>query len=1182
MARALLSSAPEEAHELAEGTLAAFVTAADCASEAGARYCIATALRRLGRAREGIPHLERVLDIVCDLGDTAGIGVVQHDLAMAHEYAGDARTALTLYAQALDHEQAQNNPSGVAAVLSSIGRAHRDLDELDQARTSFEAALELRIETGDRRGEGVTRSGLGGVLRELDEPEMARMHLKRALEIARERKDVRQQAIVLGELGLLLQAEGDIEAALAVLKEAVGCARESGDLPELAHKLSEFAAVLSGSGRPAEAVAALEEAIPLLEAVGQPIAAARRRLDAERPLVALGRRRRALELCEQARELFARLGRSEEQAVATLRCGELRRELGQPREAVAYAREAIGQLSRSKAPISLAGPHLQLGLALEIAGRPEEALEVLEHAAALGNGDDPVVEAQIATTLGRSLRLLGRLTEAKKASERAVKLTCGMVGSVALANARANLGRVEAALGNTGAALANFELALDCPDRLVATAARCSLADVLRRLHRYEEALSALDETAREARAIEAPQTLGVARDDTGAVLAELGRLAEARAAHTEAAEALGAAGDPQGEGAARHNAAFTSIRLGEPDQALPQLERALTLARETRDRAGEAACLHTLGLAREASGDPRAALGLLDEAITLARESGADGVALAALIAIARCHAVLADPEAAIARLRSGLGLFERLRFSAGTPGSREAVGLDLRPLFPMLVSLLVTRAQAAEPLARDELLAEALRVSELSRARGFFDALAERRAGLRGELSEELRAEETRLVDALRAALAEQQALRLAAARGVNAMEPERQNELAAAIRTAERGLRLLEARTRSEHPAYAALQTSEPRPLRQIQRELLADGPVAILEYIVGKESSHLFVVTSRTLEVLTLPAADELTALCLEQHRAIADGRDADCAALHQTLIAPALARLERDDLRRLIIVPDGALHLVPWAALAGPGEPALLERFTLQTTPSVAVALAMRTQTTAEPDPTHSCLLALGDPRGTTNDEDSFRRIPRSAQEVTEIARHFAPGAPRVDAADADPLAINFRSDDGAVVVLTGPHATREAFLAEVQLRAWRFVHLATHGFADLDRAEASGVIFSGVSPAQPAAYLRGFELAEIAVRCDLCVLSACETGLGRLLDGEGMVALWRAFAYAGARSVCASFWRINDASTAMLMSCLYRHLLSGSEPAEALQRAQLETRERYPHPYHWAGFQIVL
>jgi CHAT domain-containing protein len=90
------------------------------------------------------------------------------------------------------------------------------------------------------------------------------------------------------------------------------------------------------------------------------------------------------------------------------------------------------------------------------------------------------------------------------------------------------------------------------------------------------------------------------------------------------------------------------------------------------------------------------------------------------------------------------------------------------------------------------------------------------------------------------------------------------------------------------------------------------------------------------------------------------------------------------------------------------------------------------------------------------------------------------------------------------------------------------------------------------------------------------------VLSACETGLGQLVVGEGMVGLWRAFAFAGARSLCVSLWKVDDTTTAYLMGRFYRHIVGGTDAGRALQLAQIETRKRYAGPFFWAAFAIVL
>jgi len=139
------------------------------------------------------------------------------------------------------------------------------------------------------------------------------------------------------------------------------------------------------------------------------------------------------------------------------------------------------------------------------------------------------------------------------------------------------------------------------------------------------------------------------------------------------------------------------------------------------------------------------------------------------------------------------------------------------------------------------------------------------------------------------------------------------------------------------------------------------------------------------------------------------------------------------------------------------------------------------------------------------------------------------------------------------------------------------------VHFATHGVLDLEHPELSGIALSMVDEKGRSrdGYLRLNEIYNLNLPAELVVLSACQTGVGKQIKGEGLIALTRGFMYAGARSVVASLWKVDDAATASLMTEFYRQMFTNKlKPAAALRSAQLKISQekRWQSPYYWAGF----
>src|SRR6185503_1848503 len=148
-----------------------------------------------------------------------------------------------------------------------------------------------------------------------------------------------------------------------------------------------------------------------------------------------------------------------------------------------------------------------------------------------------------------------------------------------------------------------------------------------------------------------------------------------------------------------------------------------------------------------------------------------------------------------------------------------------------------------------------------------------------------------------------------------------------------------------------------------------------------------------------------------------------------------------------------------------------------------------------------------------------------------------------------------------------------------------QLSQYRIIHFATHGLLNSEHPELSGLVFSLVDrQGKPQnGFLRLHEVYNLNLPAELVVLSACQTGLGKDVKGEGLVGLTRGFMYAGAARVMASLWQVDDLATAELMKLFYANMLGdGMRPAAALRDAQVEMwkQKQWRAPYYWAGFTL--
>ncbi|KAB2958427.1 MAG: CHAT domain-containing protein [Thermoanaerobaculia bacterium] len=182
---------------------------------------------------------------------------------------------------------------------------------------------------------------------------------------------------------------------------------------------------------------------------------------------------------------------------------------------------------------------------------------------------------------------------------------------------------------------------------------------------------------------------------------------------------------------------------------------------------------------------------------------------------------------------------------------------------------------------------------------------------------------------------------------------------------------------------------------------------------------------------------------------------------------------------------------------------------------------------------------------------------------------------------RLPASEGEAAAIAELFGESAVV-FAGREASEERFKSRAQAGAARYLHVAAHGLVSEEFPHLSGLALALRAGGSEDGLLQAHEIAKLRLDADLVVLSACQTGLGREVRGEGLVGLSQAFFQAGARGLVVSLWNVADASTARLMRSFYRRLAAGAPASEALRGAQLEQLdEGNPHPYYWAPFVVV-
>lgn len=408
------------------------------------------------------------------------------------------------------------------------------------------------------------------------------------------------------------------------------------------------------------------------------------------------------------------------------------------------------------------------------------------------------------------------------------------------------------------------------------------------------------------------------------------------------------------------------------------------------------------------------------------------------------------------------------------------------------------------------------------------------------------------------------------------------------------------------RSRFPSYNELSKPTAWDLRQIQETILRDDDAVLLEYSAGTENSYAWVISRDGFKSYPLPPQKVINeavqrVYSLSSTAPVASGETELAHAttkLSKLILEPVASSLNKP---RIIVVADGSLNYIPFqllSASATANEP-LISKYEVINVPSASILGQLR-QEKQKRRPRSKILAAFGDPVFPSNyaqykNSNSGELLAVAKTEVSEPWR-LAWRSVEVNADTFDPSVIQPLAYSKLELKNLSDIAGPESFVARgfdasrqiletTDLSNYSILHFATHGLLDPKNPEFSGFFLSMVdATGRPQnGFITMQDVYRLQAPVDLVVLSACRTGLGKDVRGEGLIGLTRGFMYAGASSVVASLWKVDDEATAELMKHFYANMLQkGMRPAEALRAAQ-NTLRQDPHwqsPHFWAGFTL--
>lgn len=847
---------------------------------------------------------------------------------------------------------------------------------------------------------------------------------------------------------------------------------------------------------------------------------------------------------------------------------------------VGYATVVDAALAAGDKPLAAEATYM-CGRVHDLLGETPEAIEWQRRALSmfrdLGRRDR---EARVLNRLGDLSRKVGEIGDAQRYFEDALPLARALHDPAAVADILNNSALVMLWLGQWEETIAQLTAAIPLAQEVgsvdIEGAITHNIGEAWSELGVCDKSIASYQRSLELKRSLNLPRRISRTLRSLAIAWFKSGDRVKAEEAIRNALDLSEKAGDRTGFAETLGVYGLMQYDNGDNDRAVESFARALPLLREVKSRVGQVEVLDKWSEVDIERGDADAALLKLDEALRLARATVDHQNEAKALYVRALAFQKKGTLDDAIASISGAIDIVETMRGAIVRSELRTSYLATVRRYFDLFIELLEQRGSTAM----------AFQVSERSHARTLLEGLAESALKIRKGIDPQLLKRQRAVQSELNAKESYRGQLVL--------KEGEKGPHVAAVARKIDRLLdewKEVDAKIRVTSPAWSALRIPEPVTSGHVQTTLL-DARTALVEYHLGDVRSYAWVIDQHAITAHELPALAAINVLARRYHKLLS--RDVNALKrvereAYEKQIATAGRRLaavvwkplaNRVAGKRLLIVADGALDYVPFAALPDRNDEPLIVHHEIVMLPSASVLDTIRHASRRLPSPATAAVFA--DPVFSSNDV-----------RVAGATKKSSPVAAAQNRSDSYNRLHFSRAEAEAIVAVASPERSFKALdfsaakktLIERDLRKYRIVHFATHGSLNTAQPELSGLVFSLVDESgKPVdGFLRLHEIYNLDLDADLVVLSACSTALGKEVYGEGLIGLTRGFMYAGASRVVSSTWNVDDRASAQLMSRFYTAMLSNRiAPAAALREAQLRLlhQARWASPHYWAAFAL--
>ena len=1178
----------------------------------------------IGQYEKAIKHLKEGLVLAEETGDKRTKGKAYQNLGVCYRSLGEYDRAMSSLQEGLKIAKEIGNQSDAGQAYRNIGACYRSLCQYDEAILHSKWGLEIAKNIGEKSGESAAYQNLGVCYSSLGQYNNAISHLQKSLKIAEETGDNRKEGAAYISLGACYRSLGQYEKAISYLQQGLEIANEIADNTGERVAYQNLVVCFLSLGQYEKAISYLQESSKFAKEIGDKNAEGAVYHNLGTCCQSLGEYEKAISHLQEGLEIAKEIGNESGEGAAYLNLGGCYRSLGQLDTAFSCLQRGVEIAQEIGDKSSEGAAYRNLGACYQSIGHYDNAISSLQRSVEIAKEiGDKGGEGAAYQNLAVCYQSLGQYENAISHLQEGLKIAKEIEDKRGEGAAYQNFGVCYQSLGQYDKAISHLqkglEIAKEIGDMSGEGVAYQNLGVCYDYLGQYNNAISHIEEGLKIAKEIGCKSVVGAANQSLGVCYQSLGQYDNAISHLQQGLEIAKEIGDKSGEGAAYQNLGVCYQSLGRYDNAISRLEEGLKIAREIGSKNGEGSAHLNIGACYQSLGQFDKAIYHLQQGLVTANEIGDKRSEAEACHNLGTTYESLQDTETAERMLRNSVSYFIELFNNAPNLDADRISFIDtFMDTSDELIDNLVCQGKTDEALTvaeecramslkylmnsgnfvptsspdPDQLNLQQIREmrKSLDRGRVIYFALPHGKICtwiidendqirlLNAQIGEEFVDKINSLKEAVdhliklwpscevKLGCDDSSLTEEAETKGAKLQRIFHGNARFALRTIVEKLFALLKVESEPVncddrslfflHPEVSRptekKNESVPQPLKTVFTHICEDSrsdgtqrsPISPGAQDLQQQGTPEMATDQHNEKLRTeIPQTEQLMQELL--------------AFLYKLLLYPVRQHIAGS---QVVIVPDGPLALVPFAALVDENGRYVAESGArIRLVPSLTVG---RIISKRPRNPIRTALI-IGDPH--------VHKILKDGKIIS---------VPRISSAVKEAKLI------GRVLrckPLTGRKATKEEFLRNAE--SADLIHIAAHGDAERGEILLAAPSGTGEDQAVPVdeVMLKMSDLETKRIRAQLVVLSSCYSARGKV-QGEGVVGMARVFLGAGARAVLVALWAVDDEVTYPMIGIFYEGLLHGKSASEALSDAMKvvrESQDRFRHPRFWAPFILL-